>query len=80
MQVPRRVLWSPDEVGGMSQLQHDETKTILFHRKYYHDSISIFDYLILSNDNSIVLKNCAPFTGGLGLLIAGFGKRSREKT
>jgi len=28
----------------MSQLQH-ETKTLLLHRKYYNDSVSIFDYL-----------------------------------
>jgi len=44
MQVPLRVLLSPQEVGDMSQLQH-ETKTLLFHRKYYNDSVSIFDYL-----------------------------------
>ena len=67
IQVPRRVLLSPQEVGGMSQLQHDETKTILVLGKNYHEIVSIFDYLILINDNSIIFKNCASFAGGLAM-------------
>lgn len=47
MLVSLRVLLSSQEVGGMSQPQHG-TKTILFHRKYYHDSVVIFDYLTLN--------------------------------
>ena len=68
-------------MGGMSQLQHDETKTILFHGKYYHDSDSIFDYLnTLNKDSSIIFKNCAPFDGGRGLLIAmDWREKPREK-
>lgn len=79
MQVPRRVLLSPHEVGDMSRLQHDETEIILFHGKYYHDSVSIFDYLILNNDNSINFKNCGLFACGLGQLIAGVREKPKKK-
>ena len=65
-------------MGGMSQLQHDETETILFHRKYYFDSATILDYLIVNNDKSIILKICAPCAGGLGLLRAGDGEWNGE--
>lgn len=79
MQVPRRFLLSPHEVGDMSRLQHDETEIILFHGKYYHDSVSIFDYLILNNDNSINFKNCGLFACGLGQLIAGVREKPKKK-
>lgn len=66
MQVLWRVFLSFYEVGDMLWFQYDEIEIILFYGKYYYDSVLIFDYLILNNDNSINFKNC-------GLFVCGFG-------